>query len=186
MESFEPVVAIGAALLLGLGLTVVVGLPRRGRFCVLDETPARFRFRTSCGEFAIDRPSATLTVRHRRSSVTVPFGRIAGLEYGLQTTASLLASPWLGIGRWDPTHSFDDVDQWYHLAVVLTDGHKVAVHGIGQWEQREAEPEQFWIDLRLAVLQRLGLYKDAADLSRQVLDRVQRAFRERGCDAELV
>jgi len=182
-----------AVIIVAIVVTVVLGQlgwaalyrPRKGRFRIRDQAPGWFSFRTDFGEFTIDGRRGLLLVVTRKDKKAVSLADIRRLQYRFRETEAVLEELLGGMDIWDFTKKYRDVIGWYEISAVLSDGKRIPIYVIGQYEPREPL-SGWWFEIQKALLAKVGLVKDVEEESRAVLQQLQAAFSAAGRPLGLV
>lgn len=143
-----------------------------GRFQVLQDGYARYRFRTDVGEFSIYPREQRLDHPQARGRASVAFADIRGLEYRVNPEYAWLQELFFGYGVTDLLGQYHDTVEWYSLAVVLHDGTRVPLYLSGQYVRREFLMG-WYLDAQAWVLERLRLARNVEDDARATMENLR-------------
>ncbi len=166
-------------LVVGFLVSAVWYRPRKGRFHVTRRNPRWFVFQTNFGEFTIDGGNGNLIVKTRKGMKTVKLVDIHRLAYRYNEKEATFSDIARGWNIWNYARKYRDVVGWFEISAVLSDGKKVPIYAIGQYEPRELWSE-WWFNLEKALLAKLGLFTDVEERSRAVLKELKGAFAAAG------
>ena len=179
METALTVLAIIGVLVLSVLVAAVWYRPRKGRFRVLRRDPRCFTFRSDFGTFTIDAAGQARIRIAKKAISKVPLADIQRLAYRYHEEEAPIAELLRGWDLWDMSKKYRDVTGWFEIAAVLSDGKRLPLYAIGQFEPKELW-SGWWYDLQRALLARIGLFTSAEDRSRTVLEELQEAFAAAG------
>lgn len=143
-----------------------------GRFRVLQDGYARWRFRTDVGEFSVYPREARLEHPQGRGRASVAFAEIAGIEYRASVEHAWLQEWLMGYDLTDLLARYEDTVEWFSIGIVTREGRRVPLYLGGRYRRREFLMG-WYIDAQDWVLERLGLVRDVEGDARAVLDRLR-------------
>ena len=185
MENMPIALWIALVILADVAMLVFMYRQKKGRFKVLQDDSRRFRFLSNFGDITLDGNTRTVAITSRKKALSVPFDQIQRLDYRMESSTALVEEIWNGLDLWDLTETYRDVNNWFQLSVVLSNGQKIPLYVVGQYEPKELWSE-WWFELQRSLLHMVGLFKDVDKTSLVVVKRVQAAFARHGKPLSLV
>jgi hypothetical protein len=179
METVFHVLVVVGILVLGLLVLALMYRPRKGRFRVRGRGSRWLNFRTDFGEFTIDGANGLLIVFTRKARKAVKLADITRLHYSYREKEAPLAEALRGWDIWDLSKEYRDVTGWFQIAAVLTDGERIPIYAIGQYEPKEPWSGRLFA-LEKGLLAKVGLFHDVEERSRSVLEELRAAFSAAG------
>jgi len=158
---------------------------KKGRFKVIDDDAQCFRFLSNFGDITIDGIAHAVFVNRRGNELTIPFAQIQRLDYGIRVDYAMLEEMLGGFSVLQLMERYRDINNWFHLSLVLQGGGKVPLYVVGQYEPRAPLSEWFF-ELERGLLRMAGLFRDVDKTALAVVERVQSAFARQGKSLRLV
>jgi hypothetical protein len=147
----------------------------QGRFKVRVDTPERFAFSSSCGEFTLHRGSGTLAWIHKGQRASTTLDDIRGFDYLANDEADWVGEFLFGFDFTDLWARYRDTVEWHEIAIISASRGRVPVFRSGRLQQREFLATWFF-NLQERLLVALGLLHDVEQQSRDALALLQDRF----------
>jgi hypothetical protein len=103
---------------------------------------------------------------------TLAFDEIDGIEYRADERHALLSELFFGYDLADFLERYRDSREWFSIAVVARGGRRIPLYLGSRWQRREFLMG-WYIALQSALLERLGLLRDAERESREACERIR-------------
>jgi len=164
-----------AAFALSLAFVGLWAARPQGRFKVLADTPERFVFSSSCGEFTLHHGSGTLAWIAKGQRASTKLADMRGFDYLVNEEADWVGEFLFGFDFTDLWARYRDSVEWHEIAIVTSPQGRVPVFRSGRLQQREFLMTWFF-DLQERLLVALGLLHDVDRQSREALELLQQRF----------
>jgi hypothetical protein len=170
-----PFFAIALAFALSLAFVGLWAARPQGFFKVRVDTPQRFVFSSSCGEFTLHRDSGTLAWKANGQVSSTKLQDIRGFDLLINEEADWVGEFLFGFDFTDLWSRYRDSVEWHEIAIITSPQGRVPVFRSGRLQQREFL--MTWLfNLQERVLVALGLLHDVDRQTREALDLLQARF----------
>lgn len=158
---------------------------RKGRFEIGRDDRLAFTATTDFGRFTLDRARGLVRYQEDKSPKELALAAIQRFDFGLTSRWAAAEEFFLtSFDIWDVFERYQDRINWYQISIVPSGGNRIPTFIIGQYEPREPLLGS-WFEFQASVLGKLGLFAAAEERAREVLERLQLAFRESGREITL-
>jgi len=149
----------------------------QGRFKVRADTPERFVFSSSCGEFTLHHGSGTLAWVHKGQRASTKLADVRGFDYLVNEEADWMGEFLFGFDFTDLWDRYRDSVEWHEIAIITSPQGRVPLFRSGRLQQREFLMTWFF-NLQEQLLIALGLLHDVDRQSRETLVLLKQRFRK--------
>lgn len=178
MTLVEATTLLLGLLALDIVIKAVLWRLKKGRFRVERDGSDLFRFHTDYGRFTIDRRRLIFRTVQKGRSDQIPLDSIERLDFTYHEKWAGWQELFTGVDLWDLSGKYRDKTEWYEISVVVGN-EKTPVFIVGQYNPRELF-SRWYFELQARLLARMGLFVNLEEKARDVLDRLQEAFRVSG------
>lgn len=158
---------------------------QKGKFKIIKRTQTSLIFLTDTGKFGIDRSESILHCKINHKIKHISFKDILEIEFRFKQDRATLDEFMRGFDLWDWLPKYQDTNDWYEINLVIKDREKIAIYTVGQYKPKEPFM-LLTFGIQVAILQKIGLFKDVEDVARQKLNQILQEFKKYGKPLKLV
>lgn len=179
------IVSIFISIIADIAILAFLWRRQKGKFQIVKRTQTSLIFLTDLGKFGLDRSKSVLHCKTKNKFNHFSFKDIQGIEFTFKQDSATINEFISGFEPWDWLPKYQDTNDWYHINLVLMDRKKIALYKVGQYKPKEPFM-LLTFGIQVAVLQKIGLFKDVEDVARETLNQLIREFKKYGKPLNLV